>query len=191
MALLFLLTNLQCLLANLDFLWVAGVFAEVVAEFDHFLPISLLGDFGGGELHDDVHGLHVVHVAGQVGADAVGVLHPAINGLVDGQGLVHVQAIAEDDGLLGRVDAKFLVFGDDFLQGLVVVAAVDAQSVKQFGVERSEVLEEGLAGVSVVEEHAEAAGIHVLPIVHGDVVGFVVAVERAGLDELVAHRADG
>ena len=57
--------------------------------------------------------------------------------------------------------------------------------------QRGEVLEEGFARVGVVEEHTQAAGIHFLPVVHGEVVGLVVAVERAGLDELVTHGANG
>ena len=183
--------NLQGLLADLDLAWVAGVLAKVVAELDHLLPCAFLGDLGRREFHHDVHGFHVVDIAGEVSADAEGVLHPASDRLVDGDGFVHIQAVAEDDGLLRRVDAQLFVFLDDLLQGLVVVAAVDAQAVEQLGVQLGEVLEESLARVGVVEEHTQAAGIHVLPVVHGDVVGLVVAVQGAGLDELVAHGADG
>ena len=118
--------NLQRFLADVNFDGVASVFAEVVAELDHLLPVALLGDLGGRELHHDVHGLHVVDVACEVGADAVGVLHTASYSLVDGDSLIDVQPVAEDDGLLRRVDAEFLVFGNDFLKSLDVIAAVDA-----------------------------------------------------------------
>ena len=123
------LINLQSLLANLNLLRVAGVFAEVVAELDHFLPCTLFGNLGRREFHHDVHGFHVVDVAGEVGANAERIKHPTVDSLMDGDGFVHIQTVAEDDGLLCRVDAEFLVFIDDFLQSLVVVAAGPSNSL--------------------------------------------------------------
>ena len=90
--------DFQRFLANLDVLGVAGVFAKVVGELDHLFPSAFFGDLGCSEVHHDVHCLHVVDIAGEEGADTKRVLHSAIDGLMDGDGLIHIQAVAENDG---------------------------------------------------------------------------------------------
>ena len=93
-------------------------------QFDTVVPLTKFGDAAPGELDHYVHRFATGHVAGEEGADSVGVLHPSGAVAVDFDGLFDVETVAVDDLLGGRVYAERTVFGDDLVRLLEFVSAV-------------------------------------------------------------------
>ena len=172
-------------------LGVAKGLALVARELHAVVPLAELGDAATDELDDDVHGLAVGDVAGEVGADTEAVGDLALAVAVQLEGAVYVEAVAED-GLLGHgVDAELLVFLDDEVDLLLLYSTIDAEAAEGHGHALGEVAEEDVVAEAVVEEDSYVAVVDLGPLVH-DVV---VALEDAAddlfeADTLVRHGAE-
>ena len=156
------------------FVGIAEGLALVAGKLDAVVPLAELGDAAAGELDDDVHRLAVHDIAGQEGADAVGVLNAARAVFVNLDGTVDVQAVGIHHLLGGRVDAEGLVLGDDLLGLLLLVAAVHAESLVHHGHALGEVGEEHLVAEAVVQVDTVIAVVDVAELPHD------VEVQRSG-----------
>ena len=155
------------------------------------MPFAELRDAAAGELDDDVHRLAVDHVAGQEGADTVGVLHAASAILVDLDGAVDIEAVGVYHLLCGRVDAEGLVLGNDLLCLLLLVAAVHAEAFVHHGHTLGKVGEEHLVAEAVIEEDTVVTVIDVAELPHDVEVALEYAADVLFEgDELVRHGAE-
>ena len=155
------------------------------------MPLAQLGNAALGELDDDVHGLAVRHVAGQEGADAVGVLHPAGAVFMDLDGAVDVQTVGVYDLLGGGVDAEGLILFDDLFRLFLFVTAVHAESLVHHGHALGEVREEDLVAEAIVQINTVVTVVNIAELPHYVEVAFedTADVLLEG-DELVGHGAE-
>ena len=155
------------------------------------MPLAQLGNAALGELDDDVHGLAVRHVAGQEGADAVGVLHPAGAVFMDLDGAVDVQTVGVYDLLGGGVDAEGLILFDDLFRLFLFVTAVHAESLVHHGHALGEVREEDLVAEAIVQINTVVTVVNIAELPHYVEVAFedTADVLLEG-DELMRHGAE-
>jgi hypothetical protein len=156
--------------------------------------VGQLGDrlvVGVGQLHDDVQRLQP-HVVGEVGADAEAARRPVGEVAIEGERLLEVEAVGEDEPLGARIDAQLLVVGERLLAPDVRIAGIVAQAVEELGEVHVEVGEEGVHADDVGERRAEVAAVLLHPGFEGGALEVAQAnAERLeGLQVLVRHRAD-
>ncbi len=142
----------------------AGVLAGVLAELAGVVVEGPgLGNLGGYELDDDVHGADTVEVIGEVCAYAEGRLAVVRGVTLDLKGVVHVQSIAEYHLFGARIDAEGAVLVHYAHELFAVVPAVHSQPLEQVGKVLRKVQAEDVPAETVVEEGAEGTPESVAP----------------------------
>jgi len=118
-----------------DYGRVAGVFAVVFAELACVaVERPRLGDLDREELDDYVARTYLRKVVGEVGAYAIGGLAEVSGIILNLNGAVDVEGVAEDYLLGARVYAELAVFGNYEVELFEVVAAVYTQALEHIGV---------------------------------------------------------
>lgn len=141
---------------------VAGVFAMVLAKLaSRGVEGPGFGDLHREELDDDVHWFHAGEVVGEVGANAKRWDTFPFGIPLDADGFIHVEAIAENHLFARRINAQCPIFRHNLVELLIIVAAVNSQTLEHIGIILRKVEAEDLPTVSVIEECTQRTAIGV------------------------------
>ena len=142
---------MQGLHETLDDLGVADMFSFVLADFASVVIESpWFRDFGGDKFDDDIQGFYLVEIVGEMRSYPEGRLAIPLGVTLDLNGGGGVESVTEYDLFRLGVYAQGTVFVYYFHQLLVIVAAIDTQSLEKVGEILREIQAENVPSETIV-----------------------------------------
>ena len=130
------------------------------------MPFTTLGDASAGKLDNYVHRIGIVYVTGKEGTYSIRVHNPATDIFVYLYRPVNVETVAVAYLLGGRVYAQLSVLGDYLFSLLLLVSAVNTQTLVHHSHTLAQITEEHLVAEAVVKIDTVVAVIYVAEFFH-------------------------